>query len=39
VSFTIFYRHPQRSDEAGMTVVAGHANAAAMKDQLKIAAF
>jgi len=35
VSFTIFYRHPQRSDEAGMTVVAGHANAAAMKDQLE----
>ena len=32
---TIFYQHPQRPDEAGMTVVAGQANAAAIKDQLE----
>jgi hypothetical protein len=35
VRSTIFYQHPQRPDEAGMTVVAGRANAAAMKDQLE----
>jgi hypothetical protein len=32
---TILYRHPQRPDEAGMTVVANQAKAAAMKDQLE----
>ena len=32
---TIRYRHPQRLDEAGMTVVADEAKAAAMKDQLE----
>jgi hypothetical protein len=35
VPLTIFYQHPQRPDEAGMTFVTGHANAAAMKDQLE----
>jgi hypothetical protein len=35
VSLTILYRHPQRPDEAGMTVVADHAKAIAMKDQLE----
>lgn len=35
MSFTIVYRHPQRSDEARMTVVAGHANAAVMKTSWK----
>jgi hypothetical protein len=35
VSATIFYRHPQRPDEVGMTVVADESNAAAMKDQLE----
>jgi hypothetical protein len=32
---TILYRHPQRPDEAGMTVVADRATAAAMKDKLE----
>jgi hypothetical protein len=32
VSWTIRYRHPQRPDEAGITVVVDEANAAAMKD-------
>ncbi len=32
---TILYRHPQRLDEAGMTVVTDQAKAAAMKDQLE----
>jgi hypothetical protein len=35
VSLTILYRHPQRPDEAGMTVVADEANAAAMKEGLE----
>jgi hypothetical protein len=35
VSLTILYRHPHRPDEAGMTVVADHAKAAAMKDELE----
>ena len=35
MSKTISYRHPQRPDEAGMTVVADEANAEAMKDQLE----
>jgi len=35
VSLTILYRHPQRLDEAGMTVVADQAKAMAMKDQLE----
>jgi hypothetical protein len=39
VRSTIFYQHPQRPDEAGMTVVAGRANAAAMKDQLETRGF
>jgi hypothetical protein len=32
---TILYRHPLRPDEAGMTVVAGQAEADAMKGQLE----
>jgi hypothetical protein len=32
---TILYRHPRRPDEAGMTVVADQAKAAAMKAQLE----
>jgi hypothetical protein len=32
---TILYRHPQRLDEAGMTVVADQEKAAAVKDQLE----
>lgn len=35
MSLTILYRHPRRPDEAGMTVVADHAKAIAMKDQLE----
>jgi hypothetical protein len=35
VPLTTFYQHPRRPDEAGMTVVTSHANAAAMKDQLE----
>ena len=35
VSLTILYRHPRRSDEAGMTVVADQAKAAAMRAQLE----
>jgi hypothetical protein len=35
VSVTIVYRHRQRPDEVGMTVVVDEANVAAMKDQLK----
>jgi hypothetical protein len=35
VSLTILYRNPRRPDEAGMTVVAGQAEAAAMKGQLE----
>jgi hypothetical protein len=35
VSLTILYRHPRRPDEAGMTVVADQAKAAAVKDQLE----
>ena len=35
MSLTILYRHPGRPDEAGMTVVADQAKAAAMKDQLE----
>ena len=35
MSFTILYRHPQRPDEAGMTVVADRAKAAAMKGELE----
>ena len=35
VSLTILYRHPRRPDEAGMTVVADQAKAAAAKDQLE----
>src|SRR5665213_1724420 len=35
VSLTILYRHPRRPDEAGMTVVADQAKAAAMKTQLE----
>jgi len=35
VSLTILYRHPQRPDEAGMTVVRDQAKATAMKDQLE----
>jgi hypothetical protein len=34
VRLTILYRHPQRLDEAGMTVVADQTNAAAMTNQL-----
>jgi hypothetical protein len=36
---TILYRHPRRPDEAGMTVVADQAKAAAMKDQLELRGF
>jgi hypothetical protein len=36
VSLTILYRHPRRPDEAGMTVVANAATAAAVKDQLEL---
>jgi hypothetical protein len=32
---TILYRHPQRPDEAGMTVVADQTKATAMKAQLE----
>lgn len=35
MSLTILYRNPRRLDEAGMTVVADQAKAAAMKDQLE----
>ena len=35
MSLTILYRHPRRPDEAGMTVVADQAKAAAVKDQLE----
>jgi len=35
VSLTILYRHPRRPDEAGMTVVADQAKAAAMRTQLE----
>ena len=35
MSLTILYRHPGRPDEAGMTVVADQAKAAAVKDQLE----
>jgi hypothetical protein len=35
VRLTIQYRHPQRPDEAGMTVVADEAKAVEMKDQLE----
>ena len=35
MSLTILYRHPQRPDEAGMTLVADQAKAAAMQDQLE----
>jgi hypothetical protein len=35
VSLTILYRNPRRPDEAGMTVVADQAKAAAVKDQLE----
>ena len=35
MSLTILYRHPQRPDEAGMTVVGDQAKATAMKDQLE----
>jgi hypothetical protein len=35
VSLTILYRHPQRPDEAGITVVADQVKATAMKDQLE----
>jgi hypothetical protein len=35
VSLTILYRHPQRPDETGMTVVAGEVEAAARKDHLE----
>jgi hypothetical protein len=39
VSLMILYRHPRRPDEAGMTVVADQATAAAMKDQLELRGF
>ena len=39
VSLTILYRHPRRPDEAGVTVVANEAKAAAMKDQLELRGF
>ena len=39
VSLTILYRHPQRPDEAGMTVVENEAKAAAVKDQLELLGF
>jgi len=39
VTLTILYRHPLRLDEAGMTVVSGQAEAAAMKDQLESRGF
>jgi hypothetical protein len=35
VSLTILYRHSQRSDEAGMTVVVDQSKVAAMKEQLE----
>ena len=35
MSVTIHYRHPQRPDEAGVTVVSGRKEAAAIKDQLE----
>ena len=35
MSFTILYRHKQRPDEAGMTVVSDQSRAAQMKDQLE----
>ena len=39
MSLTILYRHPRRPDEAGMTVVADQAKAAAMKNQLELGGF
>jgi hypothetical protein len=39
VSLTILYRHPHRPDEAGMTVVADRAKAAAMTIQLELRGF
>jgi hypothetical protein len=35
MSVTIFYRHSQRPDEAGMTRVPDNGYAAALKDQLE----
>ncbi len=35
MSLTIQYRNPRRPDEAGISVVADQAKAAAMKDQLE----
>jgi hypothetical protein len=35
MSLTISYRHPQRTDEAGVVVVADRAKAEEMKDQLE----
>jgi hypothetical protein len=35
VTLTILYRHPRRSDEAGMVIVPEQAQVAAMKDRLE----
>jgi hypothetical protein len=35
MSLTILYLNPQRPDEGGMTMIAGHAKAAAMINQLE----
>jgi hypothetical protein len=35
MSVTLLYRHPQRPDEAGMSVVPDDAYAHALKDQLE----
>jgi len=35
VTLTILYRNPQRPDEAGMTMIAGQANAEAMIERLE----
>ena len=35
MSFTILYRHKQRPDETGMTLVSNQSKASEMKDQLE----
>jgi len=35
VSFTILYRHKQRPDETGITLVSNQSKASEMKDQLE----
>ncbi len=39
MSLTILYRHPRRPDEAGITLVAGQAEAEVMQGQLKSRGF